>query len=184
MLACDSDSRPANLVRDADAAMYQAKSRGRGRFEVFDRAMRMRTVARLSLENDLRRALERAELRLAYQPIVSLHDRSIVSVEALLRWQHPERGLVAPGQFIPVAEESGLIEPIGRWVLEAACAQAAQWHAAVSRLAAARISVNLSMRQLAQSGLESTIARALELTGVEPSSAMPGDNRVGPARGT
>jgi diguanylate cyclase (GGDEF)-like protein/PAS domain S-box-containing protein len=170
VLARDSDSRPADLVRDADAAMYQAKSRGRGRFEVFDRAMRMRTVARLSLENDLRRALERAELRLAYQPIVSLQDRSLVSVEALLRWQHPERGLVAPEQFIPVAEESGLIEPIGRWVLEAACAQAVQWHALYPDSRPLGISVNLSMRQLAQSGLESTIARALELTGVEPSS--------------
>ena len=169
-LAGDSDRVPANLVRDADAAMYQAKSRGRGRFEVFDRAMRLRTVARLSLENDLSRALERGELRIAYQPIVALHDRSIVSVEALLRWQHPERGLVRPDEFIPVAEESGLIDSIGRWVLEAACAQAAQWHSARPDARPVGISVNLSMRQLTQRDLEATVAAALDLTGVEPSS--------------
>jgi diguanylate cyclase (GGDEF)-like protein/PAS domain S-box-containing protein len=169
-LAGDSDRLPANLVRDADAAMYQAKSRGRGRFEVFDRAMRLRTVARLSLENDLRRALERGELQIAYQPIVSLHDHSIVSVEALLRWQHPERGLVRPDEFIPVAEESGLIDPIGRWVLEAACMQAAEWHAARPDARPVGISVNLSMRQLTQRDLEATVAAALALTGIEPSS--------------
>src|ERR1700684_771144 len=95
-IADESDSVPASLVRDADAAMYQAKGNGRGGFELFDRAMRIRTVARLSLENDLRRALERDELRVEYQPIVSLHDRSITAVETLVRWQHPERGLVAP----------------------------------------------------------------------------------------
>jgi diguanylate cyclase (GGDEF)-like protein/PAS domain S-box-containing protein len=170
VLACDSDRQPASLVRDADAAMYQAKSRGRGRFEVFDRAMRMRTVARLSLENDLRRALEREELCVHYQPIVSLLDGSIVSVEALLRWQHPERGLVRPDEFIPVAEESGLIEPIGSWVLEAACGQAAKWHAARPDARPLGIAVNLSVRQLIQHDLEATVAKALELTGIEPSS--------------
>ncbi len=169
-LAGDADRLPANLVRDADAAMYQAKSRGRARFEVFDGAMRIRTVARLSLENDLRRALERGELRIAYQPIVSLHDRSIVAVEALLRWQHPERGLVRPDEFIPVAEESGLIDSIGRWVLEAACMQAAEWHAAYPDARPVGISVNLSMRQLTHRDLEATVAGALSLTGVEPSS--------------
>jgi len=169
-LAGDSDRLPANLVRDADAAMYQAKSGGRGRFEVFDRAMRLRSVERLSLENDLRRALERDELRIAYQPIVSLVDRSIVSVEALLRWQHPERGLVGPDQFIPVAEESGLIDPIGRWVLERACMQAAEWHATMPDARPLGIAVNLSMRQLTQRDLEATVAAALALSGVEPSS--------------
>lgn len=129
-LANGDGSRPASLIRDADAAMYQAKGRGRARFEIFDGAMRTRTVARLSVENDLRRALERNELRVAYQPIVSLQDGSVVSVEALLRWKHPTRGLLSPSEFIPVAEESGLIEPIGRWVLDAACVQAARWHAA------------------------------------------------------
>jgi EAL domain-containing protein (putative c-di-GMP-specific phosphodiesterase class I) len=169
-IADESDSVPASLVRDADAAMYQAKSNGRGGFEVFDRAMRIRTVERLSLENDLRRALERDELRVEYQPIVSLQDGSITAVETLVRWQHPERGLVAPGEFIAVAEECGLIEPIGRWVLEQACDQAAQWHAARPDARPLGISVNLSVRQLTQRDLEATVAQALQRSGLEPSS--------------
>ena len=169
-IADESDSVPASLVRDADAAMYQAKSNGRGGFEVFDRAMRIRTVERLSLENDLRRALERDELRVEYQPIVSLQDGSITAVETLVRWQHPERGLVAPGDFIAVAEECGLIESIGRWVLEQACDQAAQWHAARPDARPLGISVNLSVRQLTQRDLEATVAHALQRSGLEPSS--------------
>jgi diguanylate cyclase (GGDEF)-like protein len=187
-IATGEEEEPSALIRDADAAMYQAKARGRARFEVFDGAMRARTVKRLSVENDLRRALERDELRVAYQPIVSLNDGSIAAVEALLRWSHPERGLIAPGDFIPVAEESGLIEPIGRWVLNAACAQAAQWHAlrpAAPALGIAvnlsvrqftqrdlelGIAVNLSVRQFTQRDLEATVAGALAATGIEPSS--------------
>jgi len=169
-LSGDHDSLPATLIRDADAAMYQAKERGRGRYEVFNRAMRARTVERLSVENDLRRALEREELRVAYQPIVSLLDGSVSSVEALLRWQHPERGLVSPAEFIPVAEDSGLIEPIGQWVLDAACSQAARWHAARPDSRPLGIAVNLSARQFTQRDLEATVARALATSGIEPSS--------------
>jgi EAL domain-containing protein (putative c-di-GMP-specific phosphodiesterase class I) len=169
-LSGDRDSPPATLIRDADAAMYQAKEHGRGRYEVFNRAMRARTVERLSVENDLRRALAREELRVAYQPIVSLLDGSISSVEALLRWQHPERGLVSPAEFIPVAEDSGLIEPIGQWVLDAACSQAAQWHAARPDSRPLGIAVNLSARQFTQRDLEATVARALATSGIEPSS--------------
>jgi diguanylate cyclase (GGDEF)-like protein/PAS domain S-box-containing protein len=164
------DSLPAGLIRDADAAMYQAKARGRGRFEIFDRAMRARTVERLSVENDLRRALERDELRVSYQPIVSLRDGSVASVEALLRWEHPKRGVVLPAEFISVAEESGLIEPIGRWVLEAACTQAALWHALRPDSRPLGISVNLSVRQFTQRDLEATVAQTLDATGIEPSS--------------
>ncbi len=164
------DCQPASLIRDADAAMYQAKARGRAHFEIFDRAMRIRNVERLSVENDLRRALEREELRVLYQPIVSLDDRSIVSVEALLRWEHPQRGLLSPAEFIPVAEESGLIEPVGRWVLQAACSQASRWHAARPDARPLGLWVNLSVRQFMQRELEATISSTLELTGIEPSS--------------
>ncbi|HUA74039.1 MAG TPA: EAL domain-containing protein [Solirubrobacteraceae bacterium] len=163
---------PAALIRDADAAMYQAKARGRARFEVFDGAMRARTVKRLSVENDLRRALEREELRVVYQPIVALGERPrIVSAEALLRWQHPVRGLLAPGEFIPVAEESGLIESIGRWVLDTACAQAASWHAEQGEDGdPLGIAVNLSARQFTQRELEQTVLAALAQSGIPASS--------------
>jgi diguanylate cyclase (GGDEF)-like protein/PAS domain S-box-containing protein len=163
-------SEPAGLIRDADAAMYQAKARGRARFEIFDRAMRARSVERLSVENDLRRALERDELRVVYQPIVSLRDGSIASVEALLRWEHPKRGLVLPADFIPVAEESGLIESIGRWVLSAACNQAAAWHSLRPDSRPFGIAVNLSVRQFTQRALEAIVAQALTESGIEPSS--------------
>ena len=117
-----------DLIRDADSAMNRAKERGRARYELFDEGMRGRAISRLRVENDLRRALERDELALDYQPLVSLRDGSIDSVEALIRWKHPDRGWIQPADFIPVAEENGLIEPIGRWVLEHACRQAARWY--------------------------------------------------------
>jgi diguanylate cyclase (GGDEF)-like protein/PAS domain S-box-containing protein len=165
-----SESLPAGLIRDADAAMYQAKAKGRGRYEIFDREMRARTVERLAIENDLRRALDRDELRLHYQPIVSLRDGSIVSVEALLRWEHPERGLLGPAEFIPVAEETGLIEPIERWVLDVACRQATRWHAARPDSRPLDLSVNLSARHFAQRELEATVSGVLACTGIEPAS--------------
>jgi diguanylate cyclase (GGDEF)-like protein/PAS domain S-box-containing protein len=166
----EDEHQPAALIRDADAAMYQAKAHGRARFEVFDGAMRARTVKRLSVENDLRRAIERDELRVAYQPIVSLQDDALVAIEALLRWQHPTRGLLAPGEFIPVAEESGLIESIGRWVLDTACAQAARWHAQSPSGTQLGIAVNLSARQFSQRELEATVLHALASSGIAPSS--------------
>ena len=169
-LANRAGSTPAALLRDADAALYAAKERGRARFEVFDHTMRTRTVERLSLENDLRRALERGQLHVVYQPVVSLRDRSIRSLEALLRWEHPERGPISPTDFIPVAEECGMIEPIGRWVLETACTQVARWQADNPQLRPLGISVNLSVRQFRQRELEPTVASVLARTGVEPSS--------------
>jgi diguanylate cyclase (GGDEF)-like protein/PAS domain S-box-containing protein len=169
-LANRAGRAPAGLIRDADAALYHAKDRGRARFEVFDHMMRTRTVERLSLENDLRRALDRDQLHVVYQPVVSLRDRSIRSLEALLRWQHPERGLINPMDFIPVAEECGMIEPIGQWVLETACAQAARWQATYPQFRSLGISVNLSVRQFKRGALETTVANALALTGVQPSS--------------
>ncbi|HYB30106.1 MAG TPA: EAL domain-containing protein [Solirubrobacteraceae bacterium] len=156
------------LIRDADAAMYRAKDRGRARYEVFDEAMRGRAIARLRVENDLRRALERGELRLEYQPVVSLHNFSIVGVEALLRWRHSERGEVPPSEFIPIAEENGLIEPIGRWVLEQACRQGAEWYPARPDAAPITISVNLSAVQVTRRSLPQVVHSVLGSTGLDP----------------
>ena len=156
------------LIRDADAAMYRAKDRGRARYEVFDEAMRGRAIARLRMENDLRRALERDELRLEYQPVVSLRNFSIVGVEALLRWSHPTRGEIPPSEFIPIAEENGLIEPIGRWVLEQACRQGAEWYRARPDAAPMTISVNLSAVQVSRRSLPQLVASVLRSTGLDP----------------
>jgi diguanylate cyclase (GGDEF)-like protein/PAS domain S-box-containing protein len=158
------------LIRDADAAMYRAKERGSARYELFDQAMRDRAIVRLRVENDLRRALARDELRLVYQPVISLVDRSIVGVEALVRWEHPERGIVPPDEFIPVAEEDGLIEPIGRWVLEQACRQAAQWHRHCPERIPLEIAVNLSAAQFAKRSLPDTVGEILRATGLDPRS--------------
>ena len=157
-----------DLVRDADAAMYRAKDRGRARYELFDEVMRGRAMSRLRVENDLRRALERDELRLVYQPVVSLRDDSIVSVEALVRWEHPLRGTVQPLDFIPVAEENGLIEPIGRWVLEHACRQAVRWYHARPDAAPLTMSVNLSAVQLENHGLAEIVATTLRGSSLDP----------------
>ncbi len=148
------------LLRDADLAMHRAKERPGSAYELFDRGMRRRVVERLELERGLRRALERDEFVLHYQPLVSLQQRRIAGVEALVRWQHPERGMVPPNEFIPVAEETGLVVGLGRWVLEEACRAAARWPGYVS--------VNLSSRQLAAPGLAEDISRALRQSGVAP----------------
>jgi len=162
--------RADELVRDADAAMYRAKERGRARYELFDDDLRARVVSRLRMETELRQALERRELWLEYQPVVSLRDEKIVSVEALLRWRHPERGLISPTEFIPIAEETGLIEPIGSWVLDEACRQAAGWHAAMPDRAPVAISVNLSAVQIANATLPDTVAMATRAADLDPST--------------
>jgi diguanylate cyclase (GGDEF)-like protein/PAS domain S-box-containing protein len=165
----EGGERADELIRDADAAMYRAKERGRARYEMFDELMRGRALARLRVENDLRRAIERDELALVYQPVVSLRDDSIVSVEALIRWNHPERGPIAPDDFIPVAEESGLIDRIGQWVLERACRQAARWARAHPDAAPVGIAVNLSPLQLAQRGFTDVVAGVIHVSGLDPS---------------
>jgi diguanylate cyclase (GGDEF)-like protein/PAS domain S-box-containing protein len=153
------------LLRDATAAMHRAKELGRGRTELYESATHDRAIRHLRVANDLRRALEREELRVHYQPIVQLEDGRVTGFEALARWHHPERGLVEPNDFIDLAEETGLVVPLGAWVLEEACRQAVRWHTAG---AAISMSVNLSPRQLAEPSLPHDVAQALARTGIAP----------------
>jgi len=159
---------PYALLRDADAALYRAKDGGGGRVEVFDDVLAGQAIARLRTESGLRRALERGELRVHYQPIVDLASGLVDGFEALVRWEDPERGLVPPSEFLDVAEETGLIVPIGAWVLEEACAQAAMWHRRYGR--ACSMSVNLSARQVGRHGLVNVVSGALRNSGLAPES--------------
>jgi len=163
--------RPEDLLRDADTALYRAKALGKARYEVFDRTMHPSAVALLQLETDLRRAVENQEFQLYYQPVVSLLTNKITGFEALLRWQHPTRGLILPSEFIPVAEETGLIIPIGFWTLREACRQLRQWQEKVrgkeSSLTPLTISVNVSSKQFLQSNLLGQIDQILQETGLD-----------------
>ena len=159
-LGSRSYDAPEDVLRDADNAMNRAKAKGKARYEIFDPSMHKKAVATLHLETDLRRALERNELFLVYQPIVSMRDRSVVGFEALVRWQHPTRGLVSPVEFIPMAEETGLIVPIGLWVLREACRQIAEWTSTSPE--PLYVSVNLSSRQLSVPTLVSDVMSVLE----------------------
>jgi diguanylate cyclase (GGDEF)-like protein/PAS domain S-box-containing protein len=163
-----SDRRPEELLRDADTAMYRAKALGRDRHEIFDEAMHARAVAALTLESELRRGLERGELRLLYQPIVSLASGGTVGLEALVRWQHPERGLLAAADFVPLAEETGLIVPVGHWVMEEACRAARACREAGA--APLPVSVNLCAREFTQGDLPARVRGLLERHGLEPGS--------------
>jgi diguanylate cyclase (GGDEF)-like protein/PAS domain S-box-containing protein len=156
------------LIRDADAAMYRAKDRGRGRCELFDAEMRAHAVRRLETERELRHALDRNELELHYQPVVALGSGEIVGLEALVRWKHPQRGLLDPGEFVSVAEDSGLIESIGRWVQETACRQALGWHELRPDHRPLDVAVNLSARQVAHRDLAATVREILTRTGLDP----------------
>jgi diguanylate cyclase (GGDEF)-like protein/PAS domain S-box-containing protein len=167
-IARGNDDRAEDLIRDADAAMYRAKERGKGRYEIFDEAMRADAVARLETESALRRAVERGELRLHYQPEVDLATGAVRGFEALVRWDHPARGLLGPNAFIPLAEETGLIVPIGEWVLREAATEAARWATASSE--PLTLSVNLSARQLAQQDLVAMVRRAMAETGIDPAT--------------
>jgi len=160
------DEGEGELLGNADVALYLAKGKGKGLCEVFEPGMRMAVVRRIALESDLRRALERRELVLHYQPIVDLPSGRPVGAEALLRWQHPERGLIPPLEFIPLAEENGLIVPIGYWVLEEACRSAARWPRSAGPL---HVSVNLSARQLQEQDLVDRVRDALRAARLDPS---------------
>ncbi len=171
-LSASGYDAPDHILRDADTAMYRAKAAGKARHEVFDPGMHTRAVALLQLETDLRRGLEREEFRVFYQPIVRFDTGAIVACEALLRWEHPDRGLLLPGDFVPVAEETGLILPIGEWVLEQACRQAAEWQrvAGDPKQEPLGLCVNLSARQFASANLVERLVDTLARTGLPPSS--------------
>jgi len=168
VLGRTGSGKPEEILRDANTAMHRARSRGKGRHEVFDEGMHARAVDLLRLESDLRRALERRELVPYYQPIVNLETGTLSGFEALLRWKHPTRGLVLPDEFIPAAEENGLIVPIGAWVLREACAQAAAWQQISPEGAPLSMAVNVSGRQFAQPDLVGQVDDVLRETGIAP----------------
>ena len=154
----DATATPESLLRDSDTAMYRAKERGRGRIELFDDELRAKADRRLATASALHLALDREEFTVHYQPVVDLSTGALVSAEALLRWEHPERGFISPAEFIPLAEETGLIVPIGTWVLDQACRQLAQWQTIDPKMT---VAVNLSVRQMAAPTITDVIDQAL-----------------------
>jgi diguanylate cyclase (GGDEF)-like protein len=164
----ERDADPDRLIHDADLAMYRAKERGGACYEVFGQSLRARTARRRELEAELRTALDERQLRVAYQPQVELSSGRMTGLEALVRWQHPERGLVPAGEFIRVAEDTGMIHALGRWVLGEACRDYASWRAAGALEDNVEMAVNLSPRQLARGDIVDATAAALAETGIPP----------------
>jgi diguanylate cyclase (GGDEF)-like protein/PAS domain S-box-containing protein len=169
-LSTPGHDRPDTLLRNADLAMYRAKANGKAGFQVFDPSMTISALERMELETDLRHALDRGELRVVYQPIMSLNDGQVSELEALVRWDHPTRGMIPPTQFVPLAEETGLIVGIGQWVLEEACRRARAWHLAHPTEPLITISVNLSARQFLLADLVEEVARVLWESRLEPAT--------------
>jgi diguanylate cyclase (GGDEF)-like protein/PAS domain S-box-containing protein len=167
-LSGSADDRPEDLLRNADVAMYRAKRNGRACYEIFDPLMHKHVMQRLELEHQLRQAIERQEFLVHYQPKLDLASGRIVEVEALIRWQHPEQGLISPSEFIPVAEETGLVIPIGRWILHEACSQMQDWRLRLHNRGPEKVSVNLSAVQLRMPGLVEDVAATLKETGLDP----------------
>lgn len=159
--------QPEDFLRDADSAMYRAKEAGKARYEIFDREMHVRNMNQLQVETDLRHAVDRDEFEVLYQPIVCLESCEVSEFEALIRWRHPTLGLISPDEFVGVAEETGLIIPIGRWILEEACEQISKWQKRTSKRLS--ISVNLSAKQLMHPSLSGQIRQILRKTCLEPS---------------
>jgi diguanylate cyclase (GGDEF)-like protein len=169
-LSTGASEQPEYVLRSADIAMYRAKNTGRGRYEMFDRAMHAEALTRLQIESDLRHAFEKEEFFLHYQPIVSLSQGRIVGAEALVRWRHYERGIVSPATFVPVAEDTGLVVALGRWVLREACLQACEWQPHGTDDQRFAVSVNLSVREFAQPDLVRAVAAILQETGLPAQS--------------
>jgi diguanylate cyclase (GGDEF)-like protein len=167
-LSSSGYDRPEDILRDADTAMYRAKENGKARYEMFDHAMHARAVSRLQLESDLRQAVEHKEFVVHYQPIIALETGRLSGFEALVRWNHPRRGMVSPADFVPVAEETGLIVPIGQWVLEEACAKVREWQVSSPSHRSLSLSVNLSARQVAQPDLLDRVKDALQQSQLNP----------------
>lgn len=160
--------QPEEMLRDADIAMYRAKSQGRARYEIFDSAMRENVMTRMEMETDLWKAIENHEFVIHYQPILEMQTNRIVGFEALVRWQHPTRGLLMPAEFISITEEIGLIVPLGYWVLDEACKQIRKWQQKYSSDQPLTINVNLSPRQCAQADLADMISKILKKNGLDP----------------
>jgi len=161
------DTTAGDLMRDADSAMYSAKEQGRGRVEIFDDEVRLHAVGRVHTEHLLRGAIDRDELRVVYQPIIDVRSGEVISVEALVRWEHPQRGLIGPADFIDAAEDSGLIVPIGEWVLDQACRQAKEWADREPNRIPVGVSVNLSPRQLAEENLADVVSGIVSAHGID-----------------
>lgn len=159
----------ADLLRDVDIAMYRAKEKGKARYAIFDSVMYEQTLALLQLESDLRLAFERQEFCLYYQPIISLVTGRLTGFEALVRWRHPQQGLISPAKFIPVAEDTGLIVLLGEWVLREACRQMNAWQTQLPTLAPLKMSVNLAVQQIKESNFIKQIDQILAETGVDGS---------------
>ncbi|MDE3134288.1 MAG: EAL domain-containing protein [Acidobacteriota bacterium] len=164
----DGHQDAESLLRDSDAAMYRAKQRGRARYDVFDDDLRMRALARGRTESELGRALEMHELRLVYQPVVDLRSECVTAVEALVRWDHPQRGVLPPAEFIVVAEESGMIERIGQWVLDEAARDAAGWEQVRPDQPPIRVGINVSVQQLLSSRFPDSVSDAIRRAGIQP----------------
>ena len=166
-LSSDGYDKPEDILRDADLTMYSAKERGKARYEVFDPSLHELAIKRLQLETDLRRGLERQEFQIYYQPITSLVTGNLSGFEALARWQHPTRGMISPTEFIPIAEETGLILSLGNWLLKEACKQLRHWQVKYHLHPPLKISVNLSGKQLKEPGLVKQIEEILTETGLD-----------------
>ncbi|MBI4844137.1 MAG: EAL domain-containing protein [Nitrospirae bacterium] len=164
-------AKPEELLRNADIAMYHAKTNGRDRHEIFTPLMYESVVASMQLQTDMRRALENKEFRLYYQPIISIETKKLAGFEALIRWEHPVRGILSPNEFIPLAEETGMILPIGEWVIDEACRQLCDWHKQCPCETPLTVSINISSKQVTQ-GLVDQMKRILSDTGINPNSVI------------